>query len=197
MKKLKNVKSVIAVDYAGLPCDWKNLNYLSKKYNFTLINDNCHALGSKYNNSHKYAVKYSDIVIQSFHPTKNITTGEGGALITNKKEIFLKVKKLKNHGMIKNNKTQNEGLWNYEINDLGFNYRLTDFQCALGISQLNRINKIVKNKNKIAKIYYENFKNIDAFVLPKIDKNYLSSFHLYPLKIKFSKLKIKKIFSYI
>ncbi len=192
LKKHKKIKSVIAVDYAGLPCDWKNLNYLSKKYNFKLINDNCHALGSKYKKNHQYAVKYSDIVIQSFHPTKNITTGEGGALITNNKEIYSKVKTLKNHGMLKTKKITNLGLWNYEINQLGFNYRLTDFQCALGISQLERINKIVKNKNEIANIYNDKFKNINGFILPKKNKNYYSSFHLYPLKIKFSNFKKNK-----
>ena len=82
--KNKNIKAVVATDYAGQPCDWKKLKFLSKKYNFFLINDNCHALGSKYLNRSDYSTKYADIVVQSFHPVKNITSGEGGAILTNK-----------------------------------------------------------------------------------------------------------------
>ena len=108
MKKLKKLKkkcaAVIAVDYAGSPCDWKKLKKLSLKYKFTLINDNCHAIGSKYLTSVKYAIKFADIVTQSYHPVKNITTGEGGSMITNNKRIYEKVKLMRSHGIIRKKK---------------------------------------------------------------------------------------------
>ena len=134
----KNVKAVIGVDYAGHPCDWENLKSLSKKYKFQLVNDNCHALGATYKNNEKYVVKYADAVCQSFHPVKNFTTGEGGAVLTNNKEIDKRIKILRTHGVVKNNsefRIQNSELkkipWYYEMQFLGFNYRITDFQCAL------------------------------------------------------------------
>ena len=96
----KKVKAVVAIDYAGNPCDWRSLRYLANKYKIKLINDNCHALGAKYLNDKSYAVKYADVVSQSFQSLKNITTGEGGAIITNDKKIFDKVKILRSHGIV-------------------------------------------------------------------------------------------------
>ena len=144
LKKNKKIKAVIAIDYAGNPCDWVNLKYLSNKYSFKLINDNCHALGAKYNGEKNYAVKYADVVTQSFHPLKNITTGEGGAILTNNIGIFDKVNKLRNHG-IESSKSKN--YWDKEVKELGFNYRLTEFQAALGTSQLTKVDYLIKKNN--------------------------------------------------
>ena len=195
----KNVKAVIGVDYAGHPCDWENLKSLSKKYKFQLVNDNCHALGATYKNNEKYAVKYADAVCQSFHPVKNFTTGEGGAVLTNNKEIDKRIKILRTHGVVKNNsefRIQNSELkkipWYYEMQFLGFNYRITDFQCALGISQIKKLDRFVKRRKEIAEYYNKAFDNNENFILPTVNKNSGHAYHLYPLQIKFENLKFGK-----
>ena len=129
INKYKNkIKAIIAIDYAGHPCDWKALNFIAKKNDLTLINDNCHATGAKYNGSQKYAVNYADIVTQSFHPVKNFTTGEGGAVLSNIETIIRKIKSLRNHGIEKKN---NKPPWYYQINQLGYNYRLIRYSVHL------------------------------------------------------------------
>ena len=133
-------------------CDWKQIKYLSKKYKFFTINDNCHSLGSRYYNDQKYAVKFADIVTHSFHPVKIITTGEGGSLSTNNTKIFNKIINLRSHGVTKNQELDEKfGSWYYSMQDLGYNYRLPDINAALGISQLKKINKFVKKRQSIAK----------------------------------------------
>jgi len=132
--KGEKVKAVIGVDYAGHPCDWKALREIADKYDLQLVNDNCHALGATYLNDKQYAVKYADVVVQSYHPVKHITTGEGGAVLTNHRDVYEKVMLLRAHGIEKDpRKIKNyEGPWYYQMYDIGFNYRLTDIQCALG-----------------------------------------------------------------
>tara|TARA_Y100000591_G_C21829637_1_gene698815 strand:- start:244 stop:1386 length:1143 start_codon:yes stop_codon:yes gene_type:complete len=193
-KKLKknNIKLLIAVDYAGHPCDWEKINYLKKKYNFKVLNDNCHAIGSKYNNDIKYALKYSDLVTQSFHPAKAITTGEGGAVYSNIKKIDDKIKKMRNHGFIKTKEILNKGIWNSNIDNLGYNFRLPDLNCALGISQLSKLDKFIQKRRELAKTYDNQFKNINGIKLPKVNKNVYHSYHIYPMLIDFDKLNIKK-----
>ena len=157
----KIVKAIIGVDFAGHPCDWKSLRKIADKYDLRLINDNCHALGSRYNGEKEYALKYADIITQSYHPVKNFTTGEGGAILTNDANIDKKVRLLRSHGMTKDVKhmKNNDGPWYYEMNYLGFNYRITDFQCALGINQLKRLDQFVKRRNQIARNYDSAFRN--------------------------------------
>ena len=192
-KKNKRISAVIAVDYAGHPCDWSGLKYLKDKYLFKLINDNCHAIGSKYLNSYKYAVKYSDIVTHSYHAVKNFTTGEGGSILTNDRKINERIQKLRSHSIVRSKKIQNlKGNWFYEVDELGYNYRLTDFQCALGISQLKKLKKTILKKKKIARIYDKNFQNNEYLITPKVAKNCDHSYHLYPLQIKFKEIKISK-----
>lgn len=193
-KNGKKVKAVVAVDYAGMPCDWKKLRALADKYHFQLVNDNCHALGAEVDGDIGYAAKYADVVNMSFHPVKHITTGEGGAVLTNNADLDEKVKILRTHGMTKNEKylTKNEGPWYYEMHYLGFNYRITDFQSALGISQLKKLNKFVSRRNEIAELYNEKFANDDRFVIPKTGANIKHAYHLYPLQIKFENIKISK-----
>lgn len=187
-KKKKYIHTIIVTDYAGYPSDWQKLKSLSRKYKFKLINDNCHSIGSKIFNDQKYAVKYADLVCHSYHPVKNITTGEGGSVLTNNKKLNEKIENLRSHGIIRNKKTP----WKYSINNLGYNYRLTDIQSALGISQLKKLDNFIKRRNEIAKIYDKKFKNFDIFEIPKVRPNVLHSYHLYPLKIKFDKLRISK-----
>ena len=192
LKKNKKIKAIIATDFAGQPCDWKELKKISKKYKITLINDNCHAIGAKYFKNEKYASKYADIVTHSYHPVKNITTGEGGAVLTNNEKIHLKIKLLRSHGVIKSKKFTKEKPWFYQMQELGFNYRLTDIQCALGITQLLKISKFIKRRNQIAKIYNKFFSKFRFIKTPKIKRNNEHAFHIYPLLIDFKKLGITR-----
>lgn len=195
----KKVKAVVAVDFAGNPCNWKELKYLSGKYDFSLINDFCHAAGAEYRNDYGYAVKYAGAVCMSFHPVKHITTGEGGAVLTNNRKTDAAVKVLRTHGIVKNNsgfrlmnsKYKNDP-WYYEMQMPGYNYRITDFQCALGISQLRKLGKFIEERRKIASWYDSVFGNDERFIIPSVNPEGKHAYHLYPLQIKFDKLKIKK-----
>jgi UDP-4-amino-4,6-dideoxy-N-acetyl-beta-L-altrosamine transaminase len=182
------IKAVIGVDYAGNPCDWESLSYLSKKYNFQLINDNCHAIGSKYKNLINYASKYALASSHSYHPVKNITTGEGGCVLTNNKKLYKKIISLRSHGVIKG------AYWKNDMKALGFNYRMTDLQCALGISQLKKLDIFLSKRRKIADLYFKNFKNCPNIILPKIRKNSEHSFHLFPVLLNLKNINKELIF---
>lgn len=190
----KKVKAVIGIDYAGHPCDWQALREIADKYELQLVNDNCHALGASYNADKQYAVKYADVVIQSYHPVKLITTGEGGAILTNDSKIDEKVRCLRTHGMTKdpNQLEKNDGLWYYEMHEVGYNYRITDFQCALGSSQLKKLDHYVQKRLEIAKKYDELFSNIDNLKIPETHNSVDHVYHLYPLQIDFNKLSLTK-----
>lgn len=190
----KKVKGVVAVDYAGQPCDWEGLRSLADKYGFQLVADCCHSLGAAINGDCGYAVRYADLAVMSFHPVKHITTGEGGAVLTNHPNLDNRVKLLRTHGITKNPEelVRNDGQWYYEMQELGFNYRITDFQCALGKTQLDRLDKFVARRREIAKFYDEAFSNDDRFVIPFVTGGINHAYHLYPLRIKFSKLNITK-----
>lgn len=192
-KRKKNIKAVIATDYAGQPCDWRKLKSLSKKYKFYLINDNCHAIGAKYLNDIGYASKFADLVIHSYHAVKNITTGEGGSVLTNNRNLYKKIESLKSHGLVKINKKKAENPnWPFLMKYLGFNYRITDFQCALGISQLKKLNKFLIKRKKIANIYTRSLKNLENLKIPYISKECDHGYHLYPVLINFDNTKINK-----
>ena len=192
-KSKKKIKAIFFVDYAGNVLDWKKIKFLSKKYNFFTVNDNCHALGSRFKNSKRYACRYADIVTQSYHPVKAITTGEGGSLMTNNRIFYDRVIKLRSHGIIKNNQiTLKNGNWFYKINELGYNYRISDINCALGTSQLKKLDKFVKKRRAIAAVYDKNFKDIKFIKTPKIEKDVEHSYHLYVLLINFKRFRITK-----
>ena len=188
--KKKKVKAVVATDYAGLPCDWKKLKKLSFKYNFQIINDNCHAIGAKFEKKVSYGAEYASAIIHSYHPVKNITTGEGGAILTNNKKIYEKVKILRSHGI--QDRGKNKVSWYYDIKSIGFNYRINDFQCALGISQLKKLKKFLKKRRNIAKYYFKKLEKIKFLELPQIKYNSNHSYHLFPILINFDKIKIDK-----
>ncbi|MBL7002232.1 MAG: UDP-4-amino-4,6-dideoxy-N-acetyl-beta-L-altrosamine transaminase [Nitrosopumilus sp.] len=198
-EKGEKVKAVIGVDFAGHPCDWKALREIADKYELQLVNDNCHALGATYLNDKQYAVKYADLVIQSYHPVKHLTTGEGGAVLTNNSKLDEKVRRLRTHGMTKDNSKfsiQNPSLnepWYYEMHEVGFNYRITDFQCALGSSQLKKLDRFVEKRRKIAKHYDNSFAIIENLKTPKVQSDIEHAYHLYPLQIDFEILSITKV----
>ena len=190
---LKLNLNVIAVDYAGLPCDWRDLRYLADKYSLTLINDNCHALGSKYYGSKKYASKYADAVTQSYHPVKNFTTGEGGSVLTNNGDLYLKLREIRDHGIKREKFKSKKPMWYYEMNNLGYNFRLNELSCALGISQLKNLDKFVEKRINIAN-YYSNVFSNTSLKMPPIEKNKVSSNHIFYLRYNFKNINKKNNF---
>ena len=159
------------------------------------MNDNCHSLGAAYFKDKQYAVNYADVVTQSFHPVKHITTGEGGAVMTNDQKLIEKVRLLRSYGTTKdsNHLENNDGPWYYEMHMLGFNYRITDFQCALGSNQLKKLNSFIKRRVQIAFKYDKAFEDIDVIKIPKkvITYNTLIIFIQYLLILE--RIDLKKI----
>jgi dTDP-4-amino-4,6-dideoxygalactose transaminase len=191
--KLKKIKLIITMYLGGYPLDVVNFNKLKKKYNCFIIEDSCHAMGAYYfHNKKKYMIgsnKHSDISIFSFHPVKPITTGEGGAVTTSNLKLNKIMQKLKSHGIIKNKKKN----WSYDIIDIGYNFRLSDINCALGISQLKKINKFLSYRKKVYKYYRVNlsgYKNI--IQINEFAKEIGPSYHLVIANINFKKLRLNK-----
>ena len=186
--KLKTkLKAIIPVDFAGHPCDSEEIHNIAKKYNLIIIEDASHALGAEYKNIRIGSCKYSDMTVFSFHPVKSITTGEGGMVLTNREDLYKKLLMLRIGGITKEeNEFENkkEGDWYYEQQLLGFNYKLTDFQCALGISQSKKLDKFISRRKEIAKRYNDAFKDNEYFDLP-VEKDYVKSpWHIYPIRLK-------------
>ena len=196
-KKLPKI--VVPVHFAGQPCDMKKIYRLSKKYKFKILEDASHAIGARYEKSKIGSCKYSDVTVFSFHAVKIITTGEGGMALTKDKKLALKIKRISSHGITRDKKLMVkrpiDEIWNYQQIELGFNYRMTDIQAALGMSQFKRLDKYVKTRNSIAKFYNNSFKNLNI-QLPYINDNTYSSYHLYAIRIKkkLTKNKQKQIF---
>lgn len=180
-------KGIIPVDFAGLPVNMEDFRELANSHNLWIIEDACHAPGgffldSKLNKNFCGNGNYADIGVFSFHPVKHIACGEGGMLTTNSKELYEKLILLRTHGITKNNMQENHGHWYYEMTELGFNYRLTDFQAALGITQLEKNNKGLKRRNEIAATYKKEF-------LGKIKFQYLpqdtyNAHHLFIIEVE-------------
>ncbi len=186
----KKTKVIIPVHFAGRSCDMKNINEIAKKNNLFVIEDAAHAIGSNHEDGTKVGnCKYSDMTIFSFHPVKTITTGEGGAITTNNKDLYEKLILLRSHGITKDPDllTQNTGPWYYEMQDLGFNYRMTDIQAALGLTQLSKLETFKKRRNEIIQKYNSGLANLNWLKIPKTDKSDLC-FHLYVVQIDFEKI---------
>lgn len=194
-QKKRLPKVLIVVHLGGVSCEMKKINNLSKKYKFKIIEDSSHALGSNYGSTKVGSCKYSDLNIFSFHPVKTITTGEGGAVTTNNKILNNKIKLLRDHGIerdISKFKFKNQGSWYYEQQLLGYNFRLSDINAALGISQLNKIDKILKIRNR----NYDFIKKKLSDLPVKFQKqNHFSSCHLTIVLVP--KKLHKKLFSYL
>lgn len=195
-------KALIPVDYAGHPCDLEKLSQLAKKNNLIVIEDACHAIGGEYKAGNKWhkvgSCNHSDMVILSFHPVKSLTTAEGGAILTNRKDLYEKLSLLRTHGITKDAsrfQSPSPGEWYYEMHELGFNYRLSDMQAALGTSQLKKLNRFVKRRSQIAQKYQKAFLGNPYFDIPVSldDKTVRSGWHLYPIRLK-DKTKRKMIF---
>ena len=189
-------KAVIAVDYAGQPCDWDALRSIADKHGLALVADACHALGAEYKG--RKVGTLADITVFSFHPVKHITTGEGGMCVTNDERLSTKMRTFRGHG-ITTTASQREKLggWFYEMTDLGYNYRITDIQCALGISQLKKLPEWLEKRNELARQYDEAFVGMDIRPL-KLCKDLFHAYHLYVVRVKnrnglFSKLRAEGI----
>ena len=175
-------KLVVPVHFAGQSCEMKALWKLSREYGFQIIEDASHALGGEYLDKKIGCCEYSDMAVFSFHPVKMITTGEGGAITTNNKLLNEKIELLRSHGITKDVtkfKNERDGDWYYEQQELGFNYRLTDIQAALGISQLKRLDDFIEKRREISKKY---FNKLEFNILPYQHPDTKSSWHLFIIK---------------
>jgi len=187
LKKDPTIKAIYAVAFSGNMVNQEKLKYLREKYNILILEDNAHAIGAKFNGVKAGSCVNSDCSIFSFHPVKHLTTGEGGAITINSKDIYEKLLTLRGHGMVK---TPDMKPWEYEMRELGFNYRITDIQCALGLSQLKKLDSFIDRRVEIAKKYDMAFKN--SIVKPLYSYHGKSSYHLYVVQVDFSKLNISK-----
>ncbi len=195
-KITSKTKAIIPVDFAGQPSDLDEIYEIAKKHNSMIIEDASHVLGAEYKD--KKVGSSSDLTIFSFHPVKHITTGEGGIVTTNNKGFYESLLMFRTHGITKNKAklTKNEGPWYYEMQELGYNYRITDFQCALGISQLKKLDKFIGQRKEIVKRYNEAFRNIEEIIVPYEKPEVKSAWHIYVVRLNLDKLKTtrKKIF---
>jgi len=191
-KITKNTKAIIPVDYTGQPADLDEIKEIAEKHNLIVIEDASHALGATYKGRRIGSI--SDMTVFSFHPVKLITTGEGGMVVTNNKEFYDKMKMFVTHGITKEkDKLFNyQGPWYYEMQELGYNYRLTDIQCALGISQLKKLDKFIKRRREIVSMYNESLKDVGEIILPFKNPDVESSWHLYMIRLKLDKLKVSR-----
>ena len=195
-KITSKTKAIIPVDFAGQSVDMDLILKIAEEYNLIVIEDAAHALGSEYKNE-KVGSK-AHMTEFSFHPVKPITTGEGGVVVTNSKELYEKMILFRSHGITRNSElmTENQGPWYYEQIDLGYNYRLTDIQSALGLSQIKKLDDFILKRREIVNKYNEAFKELEEIVTPFENEYSKSGHHIYVLLLNLDKLKCgrKEIF---
>lgn len=198
-------KGIIPVDFAGLPIDMESFKSLANQHNLWIIEDACHAPGGYFEDTKGRKQMcgngfYADIAVFSFHPVKHIACGEGGMVTTNSKLLYEKLSLLRTHGITKENMAENHGAWFYEMQELGFNYRLTDIQSALGITQLAKNNSGVKRRNDIAQVYKRAFRGKIKF--QSLPPERYNAHHLFIIEVEDRKglydfLKAQNIFAQI
>jgi UDP-4-amino-4,6-dideoxy-N-acetyl-beta-L-altrosamine transaminase len=186
-KEKKLPKILIPVHFAGQSCDMEKIHILSKQYGFSIIEDASHAIGAKYLDKPVGGCQYSDITIFSFHPVKIITTAEGGLATTNNPELSEKMKLLRSHGVTRDPSLMSklsEGEWYYQQVDLGFNYRMTELQAALGVSQMQRLDEFIAKRHTLQE-RYDILLGAFSIVRPYQNKGNYSALHLYPIQVNF------------
>jgi UDP-4-amino-4,6-dideoxy-N-acetyl-beta-L-altrosamine transaminase len=185
----KKTKVIVPVHFAGHPAELEEIAETAQRHNLILIEDACHALGAKYLDTTIGDCRYSDMAVFSFHPVKSITTGEGGAVLTNNEEFYDKLVMFRHHGVTKKrdafrSNEERPGQWYYEMQYLGYNYRLSDVHCALGVSQLRKLDRFVQSRRKIVEVYAKSFKDNEFFDVP-VERDYVkSAWHLYPIRLR-------------
>ena len=200
-KITEKTRAIIGVDYAGQPCDWDKLREIADKHGLRLVADGCHALGAEYKG--RKVGSLADMTIFSFHPVKHITTGEGGMITTDDAGLAERMRLFRTHGITRDPKCfssltsdlrplTSDFSWFYEMVDIGYNYRITDFQCALGISQLWKLPKFLDRRREIAARYDEAFANLSGINPLAVRPNVLHAYHLYVIRIDSSVLSIDR-----
>ncbi|SOB91369.1 UDP-4-amino-4,6-dideoxy-N-acetyl-beta-L-altrosamine transaminase [Ureibacillus xyleni] len=184
-------KAIIPVDFTGQPADMDTINKVAKRHNLIVIEDGAHSLGAEYKG--RKVGTLADMTMFSFHPVKPITTAEGGIIVTNNDDFYQKLLTFRSHGIEKTSYSSEQGDWYYEMTNLGFNYRMTDIQAALGVSQLNKVEHFLERRREIAKMYCEAFKEIPEIIIPNQLKDTNSGWHLYMIQLD-KKVSRKDIF---
>lgn len=178
-------KLISVVHYAGQSVDMQTVHEIATRHNLKVVEDACHAIGGSYNGKKVGNGEFSNAVSFSFHPVKHVASGEGGAVLTNSEEIYKAALKFRTHGITKEDfEYPSHGAWYYEMQELGYNYRITDLQAALGSSQLKRINWSVERRNEIAEFYNKAFANNPYFEVTATQTNGVHAYHLYPILLK-------------
>lgn len=182
-----NTKAIVAVDYTGQPCEFDEIRKIAKEHNLILIEDAAHALGASYKGT--MVGNISDMTTFSFHPVKHITTGEGGMIVTNNKSLYDKLILFRSHGITRNEEflEKNDGAWYYEQLALGYNYRITDIQCALGCSQMNKLEQFIARRKELVDRYNKAFENIEGITIPHQADGCNNSWHLYVIQVEHRK----------
>lgn len=183
-------KVVIPVHFSGQPCDMAAIHALSQKYGFKIIEDASHAIGGKYKDEPIGNCRYSDITVFSFHPVKIVTTAEGGVAVTNNPELAEQLNLLRSHGITRDESLMTkaaDGPWYYQQIELGYNYRMTDMQAALGVSQMQRLDEYVDKRHKLAERYNELLKEL-PITLPWQHEDSYSGLHLYVIRLQLDKI---------
>jgi len=177
-------KAIIPVHFTGQPCEMDEIHAIAKEHNLIIIEDAAHALGADYKGQRIGSI--SDITTFSFHPVKHITTGEGGMITTNNEILYERLKLFRSHGITREPSLldKNEGGWYYQQLQLGYNYRITDFQCALGISQMKKLETFLARRREIAKRYDRKFADLENIVIPEQVDGCLNSYHLYVIQVE-------------
>lgn len=190
-------KVLAPVDFSGHPVELEKIIDIAKEKNLVVVEDAAHSLGATYKG--KRVGSIADMTTFSFHPVKHITTGEGGAVATNNEEYYRKLLKFRTHGISREDMIfESQGPWYHEMQTLGYNYRITDMQCALGISQLRKLDRFVERRRQIVKEYHSRLGHLSDYIeLPKEIEGVESSWHLYVIKVKEGKEERKKLFEYL
>lgn len=201
----KRTKAIIPVDFSGQPCDMDEINTIAKKHKLTVIHDAAHSLGATYKG--KPVGSLADMTIFSFHPVKHITTGEGGMVVTSDKDFDTKLRLFRTHGITADESVMggtaqmadNEGpcktnkpgkaAWYYEMFALGYNFRITDMQCSLGLSQLKKLDRFIDRRREIVSMYNSVFSKSELLITPYQENDRESAWHLYMLRLKLDKIK--------
>lgn len=183
-KITSRTKAIVAVHYTGQPCDMDAIHTIAQEHDLIVIEDAAHALGADYKG--RKVGNISELTTFSFHPVKHITTAEGGMILTNSKELYDKLILFRTHGITRAPEflSHEEGAWYYEQIQLGYNYRITDVQCALGISQMRKLDDFIYRRRRIAKRYDEAFMNNPNIVIPYEKEGCNNSYHLYVIQVK-------------